>query len=88
MAKAIVPHVPEPKPRKDNDGTMLLGQLDAGKAISKPDEAATQFTSLVERRANALRLIGGCTLKTIACGKYERTSLSTPLAQPTPTLPE
>ena len=69
-------------------GVTPEGQLVEGKAINKPDEATTQLTSRVERSAKALRLIGGCTLKTLDCGKYERTCWSTPWAQPTPTTPE
>jgi hypothetical protein len=87
-AKATLPQVPEPKPAKLLLGRKLAGAAPKGKATKKPPPAATQCTKRAERAAKAAGRKGGCTRNTNADPKAERTRLSTPQAQPTPTAPE
>ena len=72
------------------DGATEGGQAPSGNATSKPPEEAHQDTNADERRANEARHTRPPTKKeetekTEANGKAERTRLSTPEAQPTPT---
>lgn len=92
-ASATEPHVPEPKPAKLTDGRKAAGAAPQGNATSKPLPAAHHCTNAAERSANEARATrpptkNEPTRNTDAAGKAERTRLSMPWAQPTPTAPE
>jgi len=75
------------------DGATAAGQAVEGNTTNKPPEAATQWTKAAERKANEARETRPPTKNeetenTTADGNAERTKLSTPFAQPTPTAPE
>lgn len=58
MAMAAEPQDPEPWPAKLREGLTAAGQAVDGKTKSSPADAATDWTTTAERRANAPRPIG------------------------------